>query len=147
MICFDASFTDVARRLGRQGAQLIAVPSLFGPSLAHLPHTQIVFRAIESRAAVSTSDVAFNSALIDAYGRVHELTITHDGRQAILVADLPLGNGRTLYARCGDWLGWACLGGLAVFALWIPLTLRQKKRVLPGSRRTRCPTKGRTLIQ
>lgn len=48
MICFDADFTDVARHYGMQGAQLIAVPSLFGPTLSNLPCTQIVFRAIEN---------------------------------------------------------------------------------------------------
>jgi len=130
MICFDASFTDVARRLSQQGAGVIAVPSLFGPSLAGLPHTQLVFRAIESRAAMVMSDVAFHSAVIDAYGHMREMAIAPHGAGAILVADVPLGTGHTVYARCGDWLGWLSLGGMAFFALWMPLTQRHSKGLL-----------------
>lgn len=129
MICFDASFTDVARRLSRQGVQVIAVPSLFGPSLAGLPHTQLVFRAIESRAAIVMSDVAYHSALVDAYGHVQQQTITPEGAQTILIADMPLGTGHTIYARWGDWLGWLSLAGTGFFAFFAPLTLRRARQV------------------
>nr|MBN1229283.1 hypothetical protein [Anaerolineae bacterium] len=125
MICFDAHFTDVARRLARQGAQVIAVPSLFGPPLAELPYTQIVFRAIENRAAVVMADVAYNSAIVDPYGHVLELAITPEGAETLLVSDVPLYNANTLYSRLGDWPGWLSLAGLAAFAILMPVTLRQ----------------------
>jgi apolipoprotein N-acyltransferase len=115
MICFDAHFTDVARRLGIQGAQIIANPSLFGPPIAELPYTQVVFRAIENRTAVIMADVAYNSAIVDGYGRVHQLAITPKGAQTTLIADVPWGTGNTLYARLGDWLGWLSLAGLICF--------------------------------
>jgi apolipoprotein N-acyltransferase len=125
MICFDASFTDVARLLGGQGAQLIANPSLFGPPIAELPYTQVVLRAIENRAAIVMADVAYNSAIVDSYGRVLKLAITPGGAQTTLVADVPAGTGSTLYSRLGDWLGWLSLAGLAFFAVFMTVTLRR----------------------
>ncbi|NLE76527.1 MAG: hypothetical protein GX605_07220 [Chloroflexi bacterium] len=126
MICFDANFTDVARRLADGGAQVVAMPSLFGPSIAAVPHTQIVFRAIEHRLAVVMADVAYNSAVVDPFGRVVGSAITPEGAAATLVAAVPLAGGPTLYTCWGDWLGWLSLGGLAFFVAFIPWTLRRR---------------------
>jgi apolipoprotein N-acyltransferase len=128
MICFDADFTDVARAFGRRGAQLIANPSLFGRTLAEFPYTQVVFRAIENRTAIVMADVAFNSVIVDSHGRVLRLAITPEGSQATLVVDAPLGSGTTLYSRFGDWLGWISLAVLILFAVVIPVTLRQARQ-------------------
>lgn len=76
MICFDTDFTDMARHYGNQGAQVIAVPSLFGGLLAELTYTQIVFRAIENRTAMIMADVAFNFAIVDSYGHILQVDIT-----------------------------------------------------------------------
>ncbi|MBN2044929.1 MAG: apolipoprotein N-acyltransferase [Anaerolineales bacterium] len=126
MICFDAHFTDVARALSRQGAQLIANPALFGASIASLPHTQVVFRAIENRTAIVMADVAYNSAIVDPYGKVVKSVITPEGEEAILVADVSTGGGSTVYARYGDWLGWVSLVGLLVFGLGMNWYQRKK---------------------
>jgi apolipoprotein N-acyltransferase len=125
MICFDADFTDVARRLSRQGAQIIAVPSLFGRSIAQMPYTQIVLRAIENRTAMVMADVAYNSAIVDPYGHILELSITPGGEETTLIADVPSGTGRTVYSKLGNWLGWLSLGGLVFFAIFMPVRLRK----------------------
>lgn len=129
MICFDASFTDVAHTLGGQGVQLIANPSLLGPPIAELPHTQIIFRAIENRTAIVMADVAYNSAIVDPYGRILELTITPQGALATLVANLPLGSSNTLYSKLGDWLGWLSLAGLVFFTVFMPVTMRRAQEL------------------
>ena len=126
MICFDAHFTDVSRQYGRQGAQIIADPSLFGGSIARSLHPFVVFRAIENRAAVIMTDVAFNSAIVDPYGHVLKLSITPEGSSTTLIADVPLGIGNTLYSKLGDWLGWLSLAGLVFFAIFMPITLRKE---------------------
>jgi apolipoprotein N-acyltransferase len=125
MICFDADFTDVARQYGQQNVQLIAAPSLFGRSIAEMPYTQIVFRAIENRTAIVMADVAYNSGIIDPYGRVLKLVITPEGSQATLVADVTLETGKTLYSQFGDWLGWLSLNGLILFAIFMPVRLKR----------------------
>jgi apolipoprotein N-acyltransferase len=124
MICFDADFTDVARRYGKQGAQLIANPSLFGSPIAELTYTQIVFRAIENRAAIVMADVAHNSAIVDPYGHILQLDVSPTGKQTMLIADVPLGTGYTLYSRFGDWVGWLCLAGMVFFIVFMRLHSR-----------------------
>jgi apolipoprotein N-acyltransferase len=119
MICFDADFPDVARRFSRQGTQVIADPSLFGSSIAEMPYTQIVFRAIENHTAIVMADVAYNSVIVDPFGRVLKLVITPGGSQALLIADVPLGIGNTLYSRFGDWLGWLSLAIMVFFVVTI----------------------------
>ena len=125
MICFDAHFTDVSRQYGRQGAQIIANPSLFGSSIAQSLHPFAVFRAVENHAAVVMADVAFSSAIVDPYGRVLKLSITPEGSATTLVADVRPGSGNTLYSRFGDWLGWISLAGLVFFAAFMTITLRK----------------------
>jgi apolipoprotein N-acyltransferase len=128
MICFDASFTDVARRLGRQGAELIANPSLFGPSIAAMPHTMAVFRAIENRSAIVMADVAYNSAVIDPHGRVLTSSISREGQEQVLTAEVPLYGGTTVYAIAGDWLGWLSLVGwlMAILLTSLPRIKRPR---------------------
>jgi apolipoprotein N-acyltransferase len=128
IICFDAHFTDAARRMGRQGAQIIAVPSLFGSSIAHLPHTQAVFRAVENGAAVIMADVAFSSAIISPIGKVLERTETPAGSWGTLIASVPILSSRTVYSYLGDWLGWLSLAGLICFAVAVPSTAKRAAR-------------------
>ncbi len=115
IICYDLDFTDTARKLARQGAQLIAVPSNDWPGIAHKHYTHVVFRAIENRTAMIKSDGGYDSALVDPYGRVLSLAVFPEGGEATLVSDVPLGTGSSLAVRLGDWVGWISLGGMAFF--------------------------------
>jgi apolipoprotein N-acyltransferase len=104
-----------------------ANPSLFGHSIAAEPYTQIVFRGIENRTAIVMADVAYNSAIVDPYGRVLDLVITPEGSQATLIADVPMGTGNTLYSRFGDWLGWLSLAGMVFYAVYMPVFIIKRK--------------------
>lgn len=115
IICYDLDFTDTARKLARQGAQLIAVPSNDWPGIAYKHYTHVVFRAVENRAAMVKADGGYDSAVVDPRGRVRALAVHREGGEATLVADVPLGSGNSLAARLGDWFGWLCLAGMAFF--------------------------------
>ncbi|MBN2389776.1 MAG: hypothetical protein JXR84_03575 [Anaerolineae bacterium] len=117
IICYDLDFTDTARKLTRQGAQLIAVPSNDWPGIAYKHYTHVVFRAVENRAAMVKADGGYDSAVVDPRGRVLALATHPEGGEATLVADVPLGNGNSLAARLGDWFGWLCLAGMAFFTV------------------------------
>ncbi len=127
MICFDLSFTDVARQYGRQGVQVLAVPALFGGSIAAHPVTHAVFRAIENRTALIMADVAFSSAIVDPFGQVKALRITPQGSQDILVADVQIGEGGSLYAQVGEIAGWISLVAFIFFAVFNPIKLARKQ--------------------
>jgi apolipoprotein N-acyltransferase len=49
IICYDLDFTTTARKITRNGAQLILVPSHDWPAIATKHYTHLVFRAIENR--------------------------------------------------------------------------------------------------
>lgn len=117
IICYDLDFTDTARRIARNGARLIAVPSFDSRAIATKHYTHVVFRAVENRVPMVKADVAFDSAIIDPYGRIVERAVTPSVGPATLVADVPLGTGNTLAARLGDWIGWLSLAGLVFFAV------------------------------
>lgn len=127
IICYDLDFTDTARKMARHGAQIIAAPSLDGPSLAVQHYSMAVFRAIENRVTIIKSDSSgSDSVIVDPYGRILASAITPEGGEAVLVTDAPLGAGDALTVRLGDWVGWISLGGLAFFMVFIPVTMRKQ---------------------
>jgi apolipoprotein N-acyltransferase len=118
IICYDLDFTDTARKLARQGAQLIAVPSNDWSAITYKHYTHLVFRAVENRVTMVKADAGFDSAVIDPYGRVVALATEPEGGEATLVVNVPLGSGEgTLNSHLGDWFGWLCLAGLAFFTV------------------------------
>ena len=57
----------------------------------------------------------FDSVIVDPHGRVLAAAVTPQGAEATLVADVPLGGGRSLAVAWGDWVGWGSLAGLVGF--------------------------------
>jgi len=118
IICYDLNYTDVTRKMASQGAQIIVAPSSDWEGIAEKQNVHLVFRAIETRTGILNAEKAFDSAIVDPYGRILEETSTKEPTQAILVADLPLGTADSLYLKLGDMLGWVALGGMAFFAIF-----------------------------
>jgi len=122
IICYDLDFTYTACRVARNGAQLIAVPSFDWPAIAAKHYSHAVFRAVENRVAMVKADVAFDSAIIDPYGRIIKRAIKPDSEPATLVADVPLGTANAPAIFLGDWVGWLCLAGMIFFIVLDLLT-------------------------
>ncbi|HZD67502.1 MAG TPA: nitrilase-related carbon-nitrogen hydrolase [Actinomycetes bacterium] len=123
IICYDLDFTDSARQAARAGARLLATPSADVPGTASLRHyTLAVFRAVENRAAIVKADVAYDSTIIDPYGRILAKAVSRDPVPATLVADVPIASTAPLATAWGDWVGQLCLALAAFFALLAALT-------------------------
>ena len=118
IICYDLNYTDVTRRMAQQGAQIIAAPSSDWPGIAEKQNVHLVFRAIETRTSIVNAEKAFDSAIVDPYGRILEQTISLEPAQAVLVQDVPLGSADSFYLKTGDVLGWAALAGMAFLAVF-----------------------------
>ncbi len=118
IICYDLNYTDVTRKMANQGAQIIVAPSSDWDGIAEKQNLHLVFRAIETRTGILNAEKAFDSAIVDPYGRILEETSTKEPTQAILVADLPLGTADSLYLKLGDVLGYVALAGMAFFAIF-----------------------------
>ncbi|MDI6843446.1 MAG: nitrilase-related carbon-nitrogen hydrolase [Anaerosomatales bacterium] len=134
IICYDLDFTDTARRIARNGAQLILVPSHDWPQIAAKHYTHLVFRAVENRVSLVKADSGGNdSAIIDPYGRIIVAAVTPGGDREgrVVLADVPLGTGGSLAVRLGDWVGWIALAGMAFFAVYDPVTRRRRPMGTP----------------
>jgi apolipoprotein N-acyltransferase len=126
IICYDLDFTDTARQVVRNGARLIAAPSYDWPAIAHKHYSHVVFRAVENRVPMVKADVGFDSAIIDARGRIIERQITPRLEQAVLVADVPLGPANAPAIRLGDWIGWLALASTVAFIALDVVTARKE---------------------
>ncbi len=132
IICYDLDFTDTARKITRNGANLILVPSHDWPAIATKHYTHLVFRAIENRVTMVKADNSGNdSVIIDPYGRVIASAITPGGDKAgqVVIADAPLGTGNSLAVRLGDWVGWIALAGFAFFVVYDSVTKARARRI------------------
>ncbi len=116
IICYDLDFTDSARTVARKGANIIAVSSSDVPGIAQKHYAHLVFRSIETGLPTVKADSTFDSSIIDPHGRIIDRHVSPTGSQATLVADIPVGDGDTLYVRWGDWLGLVSVGSMLVFA-------------------------------
>lgn len=144
MICFESSFSGLAREIARRGANMICVitnDAWYDPAyllrshgfwgfLFRLPvlgklaasgpeqhFVQSVFRAVETRLPVVRAANSGISAVIDPSG-ASRLTIPWGTRET-LVADVGLSNSPpTFYTRHGDLLAQACLALLMAMLAW-----------------------------
>jgi apolipoprotein N-acyltransferase len=121
IICYDLAFADTARDAVRNGAQIIAAPSNDWPELYDKEYVMPMYRAIENRVAVIKADTQYDSVIVDPYGRVLSLSSSAQGKEALGMADVPIGTADTPQIIWGDGVGWLCLIGLIVFMLHAPI--------------------------
>jgi apolipoprotein N-acyltransferase len=128
LICHDANYTDIARKLTRNGAQIIAAPIREFGGFGEQYWTNALFRAVENRSAMVVSGVAKVSAIIEPNGSLVALDVNPDGARVTLVGDVTLGSDNAPYTSLGDWLGWASLAAYVFFvAFQIVVGGRAKK--------------------
>jgi apolipoprotein N-acyltransferase len=116
MLGYDTAFTDTARRLARQGSQVLTLSThdWVGMSAAYGRHT--VLRAVENGVAIVKADWKVGSLIVDARGRILAEAPSDRATEALLVAEIPLPRaGSTAFARVGDLLGYVSLVGLVVW--------------------------------
>jgi apolipoprotein N-acyltransferase len=128
IICYDLNFTGTARNTAANGAQLIAVGSNDWPGLAPKQYTNLVMRAVENRVALVKADGAYDSAIIDPTGRIVSKFVSASPSQALLLADVAPGSADAPLVLLGDWVGWACIAGIAAFAVMGALNGRRERR-------------------
>lgn len=114
-ICKDMDFPGTIRRDAAKGVRLMGVPAGDFGKDAWLHARMAVLRGVEDGFALVR---AANDGLVtasDAEGRVVASKMDTPAGLTMIVVDLPLGPGTTLYAHIGDVFGWFC----AVLALLI----------------------------
>jgi apolipoprotein N-acyltransferase len=128
IICYDLTFADTARGAARNGAQIIAAPSNDWPELSDKEYIMPMYRAIENRVAMIKADTQFDSVIVDPYGRILSLASSSQGKEALVMADVPIGTADTPQVFLGDWVGWLCLIGMVILMLAGPIEKMWKRR-------------------
>lgn len=109
-ICFEIVYPDLIRQSIRAGAQLLTTitnDAWFGDSAAPYQHfTQAAMRAIEQGRYLVRSANTGISGIIDPYGRIIRQSSVFE--PAVLVGDVRLLSGVTVYGRTGDLFAYAC---------------------------------------
>lgn len=124
IICYEATYPYLARRLVRGGAQFLVNMSndtwlIAGGDAAAAQHFSMsVFRAVETRRYLVRAATAGISGFVDPLGRPYHLSAEREG---VVLGELSPRQEMTVYARYGDWFAVSCLG----LALW---TLRDTRR-------------------
>ena len=129
IICMDGVFTDAARYVSRNGAQLLGIPT-YNATVGISEHnwTHFMMRSIENRVPVVNTDRGLVSMITDARGNIVAFARTPEGGNDVLVADVQLGNGKSTYHAVGDWLGWISLAGFAFFTVFQMVVEQRAKK-------------------
>jgi len=119
IICMDGVFTDAARNVSKNGAQILGVPS-YNSTLGISEHnwTHFVMISVENRVPVVNADRGLVSMITDARGKILAFAQTPEGGEEVLIADVKLGTGSSPYHFVGDWLGWVALAGFVFFSIF-----------------------------
>lgn len=129
LICADGNYTDIARGLTQNGAQLVAAPYKEFPGFGEQLWQNVTFRAVENHTAMVVTGATSVAAFIDPNGRQVALDVNKDGSKVVLVGDVHLGSGEgTLYTSLGDVLGWVSLAALVVSIIYQALEGRRAKK-------------------
>lgn len=130
-ICYEASLPAATRRMvmnrdGTRRALLLVNPTndgwfAFSGSGRRMHLLAARWRCVELATPMARAANTGVSAIVDARGRI--ITAGAVGAPAggvtVLSHDIELAGSVTLYARTGDWAGWACLGGSLIAAVLV----------------------------
>jgi apolipoprotein N-acyltransferase len=129
IICYDADFTDTVRERAGTGLNLLVALAHDWPAIGGARAVHVRTRAAENRLPVVMADWQVGSVVVDGGGQFLA-ELPHDApSRGLLVADVPMGNGRvTPYGRLGDLAGWASVGGMVLATVLEGLLLRRRQR-------------------
>ena len=126
LICYEATYPYLARRLVRNGAQFFVNLSndtwLAGEAAAAQHFSMTVFRAVENRRALARVATAGITGFVDPFGRVSQLS---DATENVVIGDILPRQQLSVYTRYGDWFVVSC-GAWALVALFLAHRARQR---------------------
>jgi apolipoprotein N-acyltransferase len=113
-ICKDMDFTGWLQQYGLIGVRALAVPAWDFVVDGRFHSRMALVRAVEHGFALVRSAQEGLLTVADAYGRIRAQRPSAGGAGAVLVADVPLGPGATIYTGIGDVFAWLVVAELIV---------------------------------
>jgi apolipoprotein N-acyltransferase len=136
LVCFETAFPDMSRQLVREGTGLLVAQSstsTFQGSWAPAQHASLAaLRAAETGRPMVHATLTGRSAVYDARGGNLGDWLGTD-RSTAKVYRVPLATGETLYVRLGDWVVYAAVAALLVFAATEAVRVWRNRRRQRGS--------------
>ncbi|WP_432975286.1 apolipoprotein N-acyltransferase [Dactylosporangium sp. CA-233914] len=131
IVCKDLDFPGLVRQDRNADASILLAPAWDMGSDGWLHGRMAIVRGIESGTSVARAGRNGLLTISDPTGDVvAEADAVHDPDTAI-VADVPTGTGRTLYALIGDWFAWLCTAATVLLALLAARKGRSAPRNVP----------------
>lgn len=131
LICFESIFGDLTRNFTKKGCDFlvnITNDGWFGNTPGPYQHAEMaVVRAVENRMPLVRCANTGVSFVVDQFGRVSNKTRIFE--RALVVADVPMGAGKSLYMRLGDFLPQFSIG---IVSLMLLVTVILRNRLRPG---------------
>lgn len=128
-ICKDMDFPRTIRHLAAKGVRLMGVPAGDFGKDAWIHARMAILRGVENGFALVRAAGNGLVTASDAEGRIVASKMDTPTGLTMIVADLPLGPGPTLYTRIGNVFAWLCIA----FLLWIcTYAFLIKKRTTDG---------------
>jgi apolipoprotein N-acyltransferase len=134
LICYEAIFPDLTRRFAQNGAQLLVNVSndaWYGRTAA--PYqllAMIAVRAVENRMPLLRATNTGVSAVVAPDGTIIGATPLFE--EALIVEDVKIVRGASLYALLGDWLVYA---SIVLIAGLVVVRSRSGSLLIPAARR------------
>ena len=126
LICYEATYPYLARRLVQNGAQFLVNLSndtwLAGEAASAQHFSMTVFRAVENRRSLARVATAGLAGFVDPFGRISQLS---DATENVILGDVFPRQYLSVYTRYGDWFVVAC-GVWALVALFLTHRSRQQ---------------------
>lgn len=126
-ICKDMDFIHPALDYSNKGINLMLVPALDFHNDGWTHGRIAIMRGVEGNYAVARAGQWGLLTLSDSKGRIIKMESTDENtNETLLIGDVSLGTGKSIYSQLGDWFGWSCI---IVFALSIITTLSCRKDI------------------
>lgn len=118
-ICKDMDFPNTIRRDAARGSRLMGVPAGDFGKDAWLHARMAIMRGVEDGFALVRAAGYGMVTASDGEGRVVAAKIQAPSGLTMIVADLPLGPGPTLYTRIGDAFAWFCVALVVLIGAYV----------------------------
>ncbi|HWH59540.1 MAG TPA: nitrilase-related carbon-nitrogen hydrolase [Terriglobales bacterium] len=114
-ICKDMDFPRTIRRDAAKGVRLMGVPSGDFGRDAWIHGRMAIMRGVEDGFALVRAASSGIVTVSDAQGRIIASKMDSPAGPPMVVSDVPLGPGPTLYTKIGDLFDWTCVA----FVFWV----------------------------
>ncbi len=128
IICWDADFPAAVRQAGRNGTDILLVPSNDTRAVDPMHTHMAVFRAIENGVSLVRQASGGLSIVTDPYGRVLASMDHWRASEWVMVAQVPTQGVFTIYSVIGDLFGWLALAGFVALIAWVLVRRRGVRR-------------------